>query len=476
MTQQPADKSKATIWALRHRLPLKLLAVTIFGVLLAEIVIFIPSVANHRKELLQQRIDAAHISALTMQVVPREMLTPERVRDIFATANIEGVGLFDRGRSQLVLAPDLDPSISSRLVFVNLQNPSPVQLVSDAMAMMFSRDNPYLLVRGEPTNMDGVMVEMIIQRRPMRLALWRYARSIFWLSLFVSIIAAAILYVALLALFVRPMIRLTENMQAFQEHPEDRSKMMVPTNRRDEIGDAQRVLARMQQEVRNSLKQKEKLATLGEGVSKISHDLRNVLASAVLMSDRLTASDDPRVQKLAPRLVQALDRAVSLSRAIVDYGKVQDVRKENVHLFDIVEEIDDALGPSLREAPTIRLHNEIDPDLTLNVDRLHFFRALSNLVRNAADALRGAEKSDGSIHIRASHGPEDVEIRIVDNGPGLPEEAQAHLFQPFKGSARLGGSGLGLAIAYESIAAHGGALLLEKTDEKGTIFLIRLPE
>ena len=211
-------------------------------------------------------------------------------------------------------------------------------------------------------------------------------------------------------------------------------------------------------------------------MSKISHDLRNVLASAVLMSDRLTASDDPRVQKLAPRLVQALDRAVSLSRAIVDYGKVQDVRKENVHLFDIVEEIDDALGPSLREAPTIRLHNEIDPDLTLNVDRLHFFRALSNLVRNAADALRGAEKSDGTIHIRASHSPEAIEIRIVDNGPGLPEEAQAHLFQPFKGSARLGGSGLGLAIAYESIAAHGGALLLEKTDEKGTIFLIRLPE
>jgi len=462
-------------WGLRHRLPFKLLAVTVFGVLMAEIVIFIPSVANHRAQLLQQRLDAAHLSALTMQIAPRESMTPERVRDILSTADILGVSVYNEGRSQLVLAPDLNPEISNRLQYVDLANSSPLDLVTDALGMMFSRDNAYLLVHGRPSNMQDVMVEMVIQRRPMRLELWGYARSIFWLSLFVSVMAAAVLYFALMAILVRPMVRLTRNMSDFQEHPEDASRMMRPSLRRDEIGDAEKVLAQMQAQIRASLKQRARLATLGEGVSKISHDLRNVLTSAVLMSDRLMASDDPRVQKLAPRLVQALDRAVALSRATLDYGRVEDISLEEVNLFDIVEEVDDSLNPLLCQEPRIRLVNEVSPDVTLRADFTHFFRAMANLVRNAAEALRGVGHAQGRITISAKQEADRILIHITDNGPGVPEEAREDLFVPFKGSSRKGGTGLGLAIAYETIIAHGGRLRLAKTDAEGTVFEIDLP-
>ncbi len=125
---------------------------------------------------------------------------------------------------------------------------------------------------------------------------------------------AALVYLSLQWLLVRPMRRMTASMTRFREDPEDASRMIVPSGRADEIGLAESELAVMQETVRQALGQRARLAALGTAVTKINHDLRNILSTARLVTDGLTASAAPEVRRLAPRLIDAIDRAVALCR------------------------------------------------------------------------------------------------------------------------------------------------------------------
>ncbi len=125
----------------------------------------------------------------------------------------------------------------------------------------------------------------------------------------------ALVYLSLHRLMVRPMHRITENLVAFRERPEDASRDLGPSARRDEIGVVQRELVEMQRGLRVALTQRAHLVALGSAVSKINHDLRNILSSAVLVTDRLSHADDPEVRKQARALMTAIDRAVALCEA-----------------------------------------------------------------------------------------------------------------------------------------------------------------
>ncbi|MBY0422795.1 MAG: ATP-binding protein, partial [Parvularculaceae bacterium] len=81
----------------------------------------------------------------------------------------------------------------------------------------------------------------------------------------------------------------------------------------------------------------------------------------------------------------------------------------------------------------------------------------------------------GSVSIRARNESGRIVIDVVDTGPGLPAQALERLFEPFQGSQKPGGSGLGVAIAYEILRAHGGTLVLTKTDKTGATFTLALP-
>ncbi len=131
----------------------------------------------------------------------------------------------------------------------------------------------------------------------------RYGLNIVYLSIMISLITAALVYFAISALLVRPMMRISRNMLHFGEHPEDPSRIITPSGRFDEIGTAERELETMQRQLTQALNQKNRLAQLGLAVSKISHDLRNMLSNAQLISDRLTAIPDPTVQQFAPKLI-----------------------------------------------------------------------------------------------------------------------------------------------------------------------------
>ena len=115
------------------------------------------------------------------------------------------------------------------------------------------------------------------------------------------------------------MRRITASMTEFRDDPEDAGRVIAPTRRTDEIGVAERELADMQSGMREALRQRSHLAALGTAVAKINHDLRNTLATAVLVSDRLSDIDDPEVKRMAPRLFDAIDRAVQLCSHTLNY-------------------------------------------------------------------------------------------------------------------------------------------------------------
>ena len=133
----------------------------------------------------------------------------------------------------------------------------------------------------------GDFIEVVLPEAPLRAAMIRYGLNVLGLSVIISMITAALVYFALNGLLVQPMMRITRNMLRFSQNPEDASRIIVPSARQDEIGTAERELAHMQVELTQTLQQKSRLAALGLAVSKISHDLRNMLANAQLISDRL---------------------------------------------------------------------------------------------------------------------------------------------------------------------------------------------
>jgi signal transduction histidine kinase len=269
------------------------------------------------------------------------------------------------------------------------------------------------------------------------------------------------------------MQRLSRNMVAFGADPENSTRIIVPSARRDELGLAERELATMQNQLSGLLKQKSHLAALGLAVSKVSHDLRNMLTSAHLISDRLARSDDPTVGRFAPKLIASLDRAIEFCEQTLKFGRAEEPppHRTRFNLNDLADEVIEATTP---EAPaSVMLYNDVAPTLSIDADRDQLYRILSNLARNAVQAL---EDRGGAVTLRAWREGAVTVVEIHDTGPGVPEKARAHLFEPFQSSARPGGTGLGLAIAAELVRAHGGTIALAATGPDGSVFRFTIPD
>ncbi|MGZ3367053.1 MAG: sensor histidine kinase, partial [Caulobacteraceae bacterium] len=279
---------------------------------------------------------------------------------------------------------------------------------------------------------------------------------------------------------VRPMQRITASMERFRANPDDPAARIAGSHRRDEIGRAEAELDRMQADLRIALNSRARLAALGEAVAKINHDLRNMLTSAQIASERLALSGDPSVAAALPRLERALDRASALASNVLEYGKSEERPPEPavIPLLAAVEAAGDDAG-LLRAGVRLDLRLEAEDAATADPEQIH--RVLVNLLRNAREAIQGAgpegvePKRTGAIVVSASHEDGRVILRLADNGPGLPPRALANLFQPFAGSARPGGTGLGLAISRELAQANQGDLALAHTGPEGAVFELSLP-
>ena len=148
-------------------------------------------------------------------------------------------------------------------------------------------------------------------------------------------------------------------------------------------------------------------------------------------------------------------------------------RRRQFELAPLVAEVGDGLG--LPRADRIEWILDIPPDLKVDADRDQLFRVLSNLCRNAVQALESRGDGDGEIVIVARREGAVTVIDVRDTGPGVPERAKSHLFQAFQSVARKDGTGLGLAIAAELINAHGGQIALI-SNEGGATFRVIIPD
>jgi signal transduction histidine kinase len=271
------------------------------------------------------------------------------------------------------------------------------------------------------------------------------------------------------------MQRITRSMERFRENPEDPRARIEPSGRRDEIGRAESELSRMQADLRVALASRARLAALGEAVAKINHDLRNMLTSAQIASERLASSGDPRVAQALPRLERALNRALTLASNVLAFGRSEEPPPD-LRPTPVRAALEAAAEDAGLTSGGVRLQTAVDPLLTVRADPDQLHRVLVNLLKNAreaieAEALGGVGRVEASVATTA----ESLVIRLADDGPGLPERARTHLFRPFAGSARRGGVGLGLAIARELAQAHGGDVSLVETGPRGTVFEVRLP-
>jgi signal transduction histidine kinase len=450
-----SDGSGSATTAGRRDVPLsrglsaRLLILTILFVMIAEVLIFLPSIANFRIRWLEERLASAAAASLVLLAA-------------------------EAGQSRLLVVSDMPISVDEH---IDLDATKPVPAIGSALSTLFSGGDRMIRAHGRVGQSDKEF-EIILPDRPLRAAMLVYSRNVAILSLIISLITATLVFYAINYMMIRPIRAMTRAMLSFAEAPEDPGRIIRPGGRTDEIGLAERELAAMQTRLKKTLAERKHLADLGLAVSKINHDMRNILASAQLLSDRLAVVRDPSVQSIAPKLVRAIDRAVAYTEGVLAYGRTQEAppSRRRLRLKQLADEVHGLLG--IEHEGRVEFVNRIDPDFEIDADSDQLFRVLNNLCRNSVQAMI-ADEGEAVVRrltISAERTGSVVRILIEDTGPGLPAKARENLFAAFRGSARSGGTGLGLAIASELVRAHGGTIELVESAGGRTVFAITIPD
>jgi signal transduction histidine kinase len=439
--------------------------------MLAEVMIFVPSIARFREQFLLDRLERAQIASLVL--LAEGEVTAELQEELLRNAEVFNVVLARDEARQLVLSSPVPAPVTHSF---DLRDAPALTLIRDAMHRLTTPEREVIRVIGQPVRMGGLLIEITLETSGLRAAMIDYGLRILWLSLVISVFTATLLFVVVQGFLVGPIRRVVGNMRAYAANPEDARLVIRPNSGITELREAEETLQKLQTQLTAALKQKEHLAQLGAAVAKVSHDLRNILTSAQLFTDRIERSEDPGVKRMAPKLVNSLTRAVHLCEATLAYGKAEEPvpTLARHRLRDLVADVLENEGLAA-EGHDLRLVNAVPDELILLADGEQLFRVLSNLVRNARQAIQ-REGAPGEITVSASEDAREWIIRVADTGPGLPPKAREHLFKPFQGGVSKGGTGLGLTIAAELMRGHGGDLMLERSDARGTAFCITLPK
>ncbi len=445
----------------------RLLVLTVLFVLIAEVLIYFPAAAAFRNGWLNDRANAAHLAAIAAELAD-ENLSEEAVRELLAGADAIGVARVFGGATELLLGGDTG---GAPLLNEDRTRLAPLRDMLAVIGTLTGPDDRLIVLTARPETRPDERILVILPEAPLREALASFTVRLFWVFFFLAILSGGLIYLALLFLFVRPMRLLSLAMTAFQEDPSDATRILAASGRHDEIGEAERALSAMQADVLTAIRQRERLASLGLAVAKINHDLRNVLASAQLVSDRLATSEDARTAAMGQRLVRAVDRGIRLCSEVLEYGSARERPPvmEPVSLRALLDEIAlETLGP----ATHVRWTNAVDASLEVSGERESLHRLFANLIRNAAHAMKDA--SPAELRVEAQRNDTGVLIHVIDTGPGIPDHVRERLFTPFSGSGAPGSTGLGLSIARELAGLMGGQITLEKTGPDGTIFRVEL--
>jgi signal transduction histidine kinase len=448
----------------------RVLWLTVSIILLVEIVILMPSLGRERQTWLWDRITQAHLAAIsadTAAAAGGSFTVDDATRAaLLQLSGTRSIKLIEPGRPVIVLPGNLPAA-----------QPAAVDLGAEDLAMstwradrqVFGFGPPLIEVRG-PSPLGNQVVVATIDGHALTADLRDYVAHIAALSVIIALVTGLLVFASLDRLLVRPMRIITASIVGFRQDPEHLGQSdlsWLSQQRDDEIAGAARELAVMQDELRAALWRNARLAALGTAVAKISHDLRNILSSALLVADRLQETADPVARRAANTLIPAVERAAELVSRTVDFAREGPpaVIRGRVMLRGLIDEAASVIRP---DEVGIVIENLVPGDVILSLDRAQIYRVLVNLLRNATEA--GAKRMVLSVETEAGL----TSLLVADDGPGLPDKVQKNLFKPFTGSGRRGGTGLGLAIARDLIRAHGGDLVVKRTDQWGTVFKMGL--
>ncbi len=460
----------------------QLLIFTVVFIAIVEAVIVIPSLASDHERWLLDKVRQAELVSQSIDVAQNNAVSKEVSNQLRRSAGVLYLAVEINGESFRLY----DSKVGVPDEVLDLRQ-SHKNLIHDILYLwapwhtFMGKPDRLIHVVAQPKVRGGQEIEIVVRAEPLKTYLKSSLGSMLRVSLSISFLAGFLVFVGLSVFVVRPIRQLTKGIVRFKSNPEDATATHKPSDRPDEIGQIEREMASMQEEVRQALRSRARLAALGQAVSKINHDLRNMLTAAQMASDRLANSADPTVAKALPRLERALDRAVSLAQNVLTYGKSdeQTPQIQIVRLKELAEAAAEDAGLVLTNlAPEgVRFISKVAKGFNLEVDPEQLHRMLVNLMRNARQAieLQPNRKVRGRVTLTAIKTSEEVLLIVSDNGPGIPEKLREKLFQPFTSSSTPGGSGLGLAIGRELAQLHGGDVRLVATGTDGTTFEVRLP-
>ncbi|WP_295735522.1 HAMP domain-containing sensor histidine kinase [uncultured Bartonella sp.] len=458
-----------------RRMRVRLLLLITLSVFITEIMVFMPSIASMQQSWLEDHHQSAKAISMILASSPEITLSPNLQKNVLTATDALAISIVRNDeRMNLATSPDLKQVNET----IDLPDYSETKALLDSLTTLYFGGNNILLLRG-PIEGTDITLEVTVADRKLRQAMIDFSWHFIVISLTIAIVAATTIYLIVHELLVRPLQNIYTNMLDFVIEPHNPSKILVPEPRWDELGITQKRISVIESELQKSYAHQKHLANLGLAVSKINHDMRNILASAQLMSDHLADAKDPMVKKIAPKLIRAIDRAVTYSQTVITYGRTQEEapKRKKLLLHDLVADVLESL--TLPGSDQVEFVNEVPVDMTIDADEEQLHRVLTNLCRNAVQAM--VEREDGEnlqnkLTISGHRIDNVAVIDVVDTGPGLPAKAKEHLFSPFQGSTSRNGSGLGLTICEELINAHGGKITLIEEDRGGAHFEIRIPD
>ncbi len=456
----------------------RVLAITISFVFIAMALFYVARLAAFREMWLHNKLASAETVIQAFDAAGANEMPPELARKLLASVGVKSISITTASGERVLAVPG-ERLAEARTV--NLDSEMFPDSVGAAFRTLLAK--PGTLIRvADGASPDEAGIAVTLDEAPLIAALWRVSHTFLNIALMIAAVVTCVLWTALWQMVLRPVRRLTSNIIAFGENPQDVSGMIAPSGRHDEIGRAETALAAMQGTLAHELAQRKRLAELGMAVARINHDLRNMLTAAQLISDRLATIPDPLAQRLAPRLVATLDRAIQFCQATLTYGaaREQPPNRRRFDLSELVRQVTEAARAETDDA--IEYHIDIPPRFEVYADADQVLRVIENLTRNAAQALlANGTLEDRPKAIRfASIRTEGVAlIEISDTGPGFPADQSDRIFEPFHKSTSQIGAGLGLAIAADLVSRNGGAIALApaRADDFycGARFLIKLP-
>jgi signal transduction histidine kinase len=455
----------------------RVLAVTIGFVLLAMSLFYVTRVTAHREMLLHGKISAVQTTVdafgLAGPTPPQDLS-----QKILNSVDVKWMAIdTPAGRREFVTSGGPLDSVES----IVADDSSYVESLAATFHALFAAPGTVVKLSA-PAQANEPAIEFAFDETTLVQSLRRVSYNFLTISLTIAAVVTCVLWAALWRMVLQPVRRLTSNIIAFGESPQDASRVIAPSGRSNEIGRAEAALAVMQGSLAHELAQGKRLAELGMAVARINHDLRNILSAAQLISDRLATIPDPLAQRLAPRLVATLDRAIQFCQSTLTYGASRELPPSR-HRFDLSDLVSQVVESGQAEHDVAIDYNiDIPPRFCVYADPDHVLRVLENLSRNAAQALMAKGATDGrpkAIRFAAIRTDGLALIEISDTGPGFPLDQHDRIFEPFHKSTSDVGAGLGLAIAADLVTRNGGAITLApaKADDFycGARFLIKLP-